>query len=158
MRNKARVKTIGFVMIFFVSAITLSAETVNVITKENAIRASCRFFAPVVAVVYYNDKLEVISQQGDWFRVKYNEFEGCIHKSAVKKQTFTLAELGSGKSKSTSEDEVALAGKGFNPEIEEEYKKENPELNFELVDTIEELDIPEDKHINFIEEGELNLP
>ena len=158
MKSKTKIKMIGFVILFVISSVSLMAETVSVITKENAIRTSCRFFAPVVAVVYYNDKLEVISQQGDWFRVKYNEFEGCIHKSAVKKQTFTLAELGSGKSKSTSEDEVALAGKGFNPEIEEEYKKENPELNFKLVDTIEELDIPEDKHINFIEEGELNLP
>lgn len=41
------------------------AETVTVITKQNAIRTSCQFFAPVKATVQYNDPLEVISKQGD---------------------------------------------------------------------------------------------
>ena len=158
MKSKTKIKMIGFVILFVISSVSLMAETVSVITKENAIRTSCRFFAPVLVVVRYNDKLEVISQEGDWFMVKFKNIEGCIHKSAVQKQTFKFTDLGLGESKSATEDEVALAGKGFNPEVEDAYKKENPELKFELVDTIEGIDIPEEKYIDFIEEGELNLP
>jgi len=139
-------------------ASAIAAETVRVITKENAIRSSCRFFAPVVTTVQYNDRLEVVSREGDWFHVRFNGIEGCIHKSAVEQQKITLSDLNLGGESSTTEDEVALAGKGFNPEVEEAYQGENPELSFETVDRIESYSLTEGKQIAFIEKGELNLP
>jgi hypothetical protein len=136
----------------------IAAETVKVITKENAIRSSCRFFAPVVTKVQYNDKLEVLSQEGDWLRVRFNGMEGCIHKSAVEQKKVTLSGLKLGEGSSATEDEVSLAGKGFNPEVEEAYQNENPEISFEAVDRIESYSLSEEEQVAFIEKGELNLP
>lgn len=110
-----------FIILLFmaVSSVSLGTETVTVVTKENAIRESCRFFSPVKATVHYGDTLEVVSQEGDWFRVKFRSTQGCIHKSTISKKSFSLSELnvtGSQK-QSPSGQEVALAGKGFNPQI-----------------------------------------
>jgi hypothetical protein len=151
---------IVILLVAFGIAITsaIAAETVKVITKENAIRSSCRFFAPVVTKVQYNDKLEVLSQEGDWLRVRFNGMEGCIHKSAVQEQKVTLSALNLGEGSSATEDEVSLAGKGFNPEVEEAYQNENPEVSFETVDRIESYSLSDQEQVVFIEKGELNLP
>jgi len=156
-RKSMSLLLLGTALVIVVTAV-FAAEVVKVVTKENAIRSSCRFFAPVVATVRYNDVLEVVSKEGDWYRVRFNGVEGCIHKSAVEQQKITLADIGLGEKRSASEDEVALAGKGFNPQVEDAYKGENPELAYQSVDQVEAYAVPEQRQIAFIEEGRLNLP
>ncbi len=145
-----------FLIFIFVSPISLYAQTLTVITKQNAIRESCRFFSPIKETVVYNDVLEVTSQQGEWYLVKFNGIQGCIHKSAVEKKSVSLTNLGSSGGQSASGDEVALAGKGFNPQVESEYKSENPSLNFNAVDEVEKYKVTETKLLNFIQKGKLN--
>lgn len=143
-----------------VSSVSLGAETVTVVTKENAIRESCRFFSPVKATVHYGEALEVISQEGDWFQVKFRGAQGCIHKSAISKKSFSLSELnvaGSQK-QSTSGQEVALAGKGFNPQVEAAYRNQNPQLKFGEVIAIEGYKVSESRLREFIRIGKLNPP
>ena len=91
-------------------------------------------------------------------RVRFNGMEGCIHKTAVEEQKVTLSSLNISEGSSATEDEVSLAGKGFNPEVEEAYQNENPEVNFETVDRIESYSLSEQEQFVFIERGELNLP
>ena len=59
------------------------AETATVVTKENAIREDCKFYSPVKVNVSFKYEMEVISQQRDWYRVRFRGVEGCIHKSAL---------------------------------------------------------------------------
>jgi len=134
------------------------AETVTVITKQNAIRTSCKFFSPVKATVRYNDTLEVISKEGDWFQVAFKGVNGCIHKSAVQKKSLSLSKLTGSQGKSASGDEVALAGKGFNPQVESAYRKNNPGLNFNAVDRVENSGVTDSELAQFIQKGKLNLP
>ncbi len=136
----------------------LYAETAKVITKENAIRGDCKFFSPVKARVSYGDSLETISKEGDWYRVKYKNIKGCIHKSAVEEKSFKLINLSGFQSQSASKDEVSLAGKGFNPKVESAYKKKHPKLDFNAVDRIVEYKISEEGVQKFIRDGGLNLP
>ena len=147
---------ISFILIIS-TAVSLHAETATVITKQNAIRESCRFFSPVKATVHYNDVLEVISKEGDWYKVKFKGVEGCIHKSSIEKKSISLSNLVGSEKQSTSGDEVALAGKGFNPQVEAAYQKENPSLNFRAVDRVESYNTSESKLIQFIQSGKLNL-
>src|SRR3989337_247637 len=107
--------------------------------------------------VHYNDVLEVISKEGDWYQVKFKGVQGCIHKSSIEKKSISLSKLVGSEKQSTSGDEVALAGKGFNPQVETLYKKENTHLNFQAVDRIENYNISESKLIQFIQSGKLNL-
>ncbi len=136
------------------------ARTVRVVTRENAVREQCRFFAPVKAKVSYGDALEVLSEEGDWFMVKFEEQEGCIHKSAVteKKLKRKKKKTGTAKAGTATEEEVALAGKGFNPQVEKRYREEHPDAEFATVDYIEGIDVPEEALLEFIESGGLKQP
>ena len=148
-----------FISLFIIiaTAVSLHAETATVITKQSAIRESCRFFSPVKATVHYNDVLEIISKEGEWYKVKFEAVQGCIHKSSIEKKSVSLSNLVGSEKQSTSGDEVALAGKGFNPQVEAAYQKENPSLNFRAVDRVESYDTSESKLIQFIQSGKLNL-
>lgn len=148
---------IGFLLTVLAPAAD-AADTVRVITKENAIRADCKFFSPVRAKVKYNDTLEIISQEGDWFRVKFKNTQGCIHKSAIEEKTFKISGLLGSRSQSATSDEVSLAGKGFNPQVENSYKKKHSDLDFRTIDRIGEFTVSEGEIQSFIESGGLNLP
>ena len=57
--------------------------------------------------------------------------------------------------KETSSDEVALAGKGFTPEVESGYRSKHPEMNFAQVDKIESFKADPASLQTFIKEGDL---
>lgn len=133
-----------------------AAESARVITKENAIRKDCRFFAPVITKVFLNDKLTVVGKSGDWFQVSFKGRQGCIYKGALEQKSFNLSSAFGGKAQSASSDEVALAGKGFNPQVEASYKKSNPDLDFKAVDAIEKNQVSPDELQSFLKEGGLN--
>jgi hypothetical protein len=154
---KIRCLAISLLFVLLASAPSFG-ETARVVTRENAIRESCRFFAPIKVKVKYNDVLKVLSKEGDWFRVRFRKVEGCIHKSAVEEKTFSLSGLTGTKAPSASSDEVALAGKGFNPQVEKSYKQNHPNLDFGKVDMIEKYAVPEDSLRDFAKAGGLNLP
>lgn len=148
---------ITFLILIFSATVSL-ADTVTVITKQNAIRESCKFFAPVKAQVKYNDKLEALSTEGDWYRVRFGSLTGCIHKTAVETRTASAPNLFTGRGSRVSESEAALAGKGFNPQVEASYRKQHPEMKFYLIDNIERYPVSDRDVAQFIASGGLKQP
>jgi hypothetical protein len=57
---------------------------------------------------------------------------------------------------SASSGEVALAGKGFNEQVEAEYKQQN-DLDYTMVDRMEQFTVSIDEVVLFVEQGELML-
>ena len=57
--------------------------------------------------------------------------------------------------KQTSSDEVALAGKGFTPEVESGYRAKHPEMDFGQVDKVESFKVDPATLQAFIKEGDL---
>jgi hypothetical protein len=153
-------RTAAVILIILLAPVPVFAEQASVITKENAVHEYCRFFAPVVAPVRYKDILEIVSPQGDWFKVRYKEAEGCIHKAAIEKRTasFSGAALPGKGTGAVSESEAALAGKGFNPQVEASYRKKYPAMRYSLVDSIEHDKVSEKEIAFFITSGGLNKP
>jgi len=154
---KAAQYLISFSLCMFAS-VSVYAETARIITKENAVREDCRFFAPVRAKVQYNEAVEIISRDGDWLRVKYKGISGCIHKCAIEERRFTFSGFDSQKTQSASGDEVALAGKGFNEQVEKSFIAKHPELNFHMINAIENYRVSEDDVKKFMINGGLNQP
>jgi hypothetical protein len=138
----------------------LHAETATVITKENAVREYCKFFAPVKAQVKYNDSLEIVSSEGDWFKVRFRAVSGCIHKSAIQKKSTSTGSSFSRKGSGVSDSEAALAGKGFNPQVEASYKQNHPEMKYSLLDSVEKFDasITDRDIARFVKAGGLTQP
>ncbi len=160
MKNKFLL-LISFIFIS-IPAYTYSAESgfAEVQTKVNYIRKFNRFYAPVKLKVAYGDKLRVIQKDGDWFKVSFNNVEGFIHKSAIvkmKKRKLQPVLLGA-EMTPEAEDEVTLAGKGFNAQVEKKMGDDNPELNYLKVDDILAYQVNPEAIESFIKEGELRLP
>jgi len=144
-------------LIVFMLSLTAAAETVRVTTKDNAVRSDCRFFAPVKLKVSLGDQLTVKGRKGDWFLVSAKGVNGCIHKSAVESRTFSASGRG-GKGGGTSADEVSLAGKGFNPQVEAGYRKSGKNLNYAAVDEIIRYTVSEKSLEAFVLQGGLKQP
>jgi len=134
------------------------AATVRVITQEAAIRQDKRFFAPAVARVPYGSSLEAQSQEGDWLRVHFQGKQGWIHVSAVQERKFQLSALAGGPAQETTQDEVALAGKGFTPEVEKAFREKNPKMRYDLVNQVQAYKIDESRLQAFIQAGNLREP
>lgn len=147
------------IAILFCSILTVSAgaETVQVTTRENAVRNDCRFFAPVKLKVVLGDRLNVSGRKGDWIQVNAKGVSGCIHKSAVEDRTFSTAGRGAAAG-SASSDEVSLAGKGFSPQVEAGYRKSGKNLNYAAVDEISRLTVSEKNLETFVKQGGLIRP
>jgi len=134
-----------------------AAETIKVTTRENAVRSDCRFFAPVKLKVVLGDSLNVTGNKGDWFQVSAKGVKGCIHKSAVEERSFSSAGRGA-EAGDASSDEVSLAGKGFNPQVEAGYRKSNKNLDYDAVDEIGRIQTDEKSLESFVEQGGLIQP
>lgn len=135
-----------------------AGKTVKVKVQKGTLFHEPKFFSKAVASVKYGDRLEMIEQLKDWAYVRFREKTGWIHKSSLTSAGFNLGTIFVGTSSSgTTHDEVALAGKGFTPEIERGYKQDHPEMNYALVDEIESYDVKDDSLYGFIEEGGLKI-
>jgi len=134
------------------------AATVKVITQEAVIRKDKRFFAPAVARVPYGTAIQQLERQGDWLRVSYQGSQGWVHISAVQEQKFSLSSLAGGQAQETSRDEVALAGKGFTPEVEKAFREKNPKMRYDLVDQVQSLNVDETALQAFLLSGNLKEP
>lgn len=144
-------------LIVFMFCLAASAETVRVTTRENAVRGECRFFAPVKLKVSLGDELAVKGRKGDWILVSAKGTSGCIHKSAVEERSFASAGRGASTGGASS-DEVSLAGKGFNPQVEAGYRKSGKNLNYAAVDEISRYMVNEKTLEDFVLKGGLIQP
>jgi hypothetical protein len=149
--------TIIVILLCSLCCLTAAAETLQVTTRDNAVRGDCRFFAPVKLKVSLGDTLTVKGRKGDWYLVSARGVNGCIHKSAVESRNFAAT----GRKASTggaSADEVSLAGKGFNPQVEAGYRKADKNLNYAAVDEIVRFTVSEKSLESFVMQGGLVQP
>ena len=149
-------KTLGVILILLLSftSLLVAAETLKVRVKSSKLRQSPKFYAGSVASLEFGDALEKITAQGDWIQAKTKTgTTGWIHSSAVTVPQFSLT-AGRTAQEETSADEVALAGKGFNQQVEEEYRK-NSDLDYTWVDRMAQMRVTESEMERFFREGKL---
>jgi uncharacterized protein YraI len=139
-------------------ASVVAAATYKVSTQEAVIRKDKRFFAPAVTRIPYGEMIEDLERQGDWLRVNYKGQEGWIHISAVQEQKFSLSSLAGQRAQETTKEEVALAGKGFTPDVEKAFRNKNPNMKYDLVNEIQGHKISEPQILEFIRAGKLIEP
>lgn len=106
--------------------------------------------------VFYGDALVVEGTSGKKIQVHLKENEsvcGLIAESCVSKKKIVKSKDGS--TVRASSDELALAGKGFSETAENLFKKENPDIDFSVIDSMELYEISDEDLSAFIEEGHL---
>jgi hypothetical protein len=135
-------------------------EVLKVTQPNQSIYPDPDFASTPVAPVPVGSEVNVERQAGDWYKVDYEGKTGWINRQALPAPSagskFSLGGLLTGTPvKQTSSDEVALAGKGFTPEVESGYRNKHPEANFAQVDKVESFKVDGAKLQTFIKEGDL---
>jgi len=135
-------------------------ETLTVSQPNQSLYPAPDFASAPIAPVPVGSQVSVVSQSGDWYQVDFQGQQGWLHRQAfpqAKGPKFNLPGMLFGAPvKETKSDEVALAGKGFTPEVEASYRQSHPEMKFAEVDRVEAFQVNHAKLQSFIKEGGLN--
>lgn len=129
-----------------------SAVTIRVMSAK--VMKSPKFIGATSGSVSRGDQLTVKEVKGDWYRVE-GSFAGWIHKSNVTEGKIALSSTPGGSGGNVNRDEVELAGRGFTPQVEQQYKQKNPNLDFSHVDAIEKTSVDPTELEAFVTQGGL---
>ena len=148
---------LAFLAPFFLAASVL-AGTLTVMVQQTALRKRPQFYAPAAGTVHLGDKLDSDDQQGAWYHVTKGDAEGWIHQSAVTTKKVKLGAQASVGGEGPTAEEVTLAGKGFNDQVEQSYKQKHADLNFAAVDALVKRWVAERDLIAWMKAGTLIPP
>jgi hypothetical protein len=121
--------------------------------KETVLRENPSFLGRPVADLDYGDRVTVLQEKGSWSMVSAAVANGWVHTSALTRKRLEKKAGGRDLSAAASRDEIALAGKGFSEEVEDEYRQQNTQADFGAVDRMEKIVIPEVEMRDFLLEG-----
>jgi uncharacterized protein YgiM (DUF1202 family) len=140
-------------LFFLLSSICTTAfsqsagSTMYVAVKSTDVKSSVGFFAGTLAVLNMGEAVTVNRVNGKWVEVRARNLTGWVALSSLSSRRIT------GTGYSASAGEIALAGKGFSPETEVEYRKNG--LDYSEVDKMETIIIPLAELQKFVDEGRL---
>jgi hypothetical protein len=128
----------------------------TVTRKATKLRAAKRTFAPPVADLKEGDKLVAEGKDGAWFQAKLGTKSGWLHETDVSTNP-DVRLSGQGVRETYSTTETSAARKGFNPQVEKQYRADNPSLDraFRTIDALEARELPEAELRAFLADGGL---
>jgi SH3-like domain-containing protein len=122
--------------------------------RSGKLRATPSFLGKVAATVDYGAQLELLAEQGPWVKVRDTAgHSGWIHRSALTEKKLVLKAGDQDVAETASGTELALAGKGFNAEVEAEFKSKNSDVDFTWVDRMESYRVSADQSLEFLLAG-----
>jgi len=125
----------------------------SVQVKQGVVRSTPSFVGQVVGSLNYGERVTVLEQQPGWIRVSASGLTGWMHQSALTSKRIVLTASGTAAPTGASTDELALAGKGFNSDVEAQFKAQNREVDFEAVDRMEKRKATPEEISAFLAEG-----
>jgi uncharacterized protein YgiM (DUF1202 family) len=140
--------------------IALAQRMMVVQVREAQIRSTPSFLGKITARVRYGEKLTVMAEQKGWMKVKKNataNIEGWVHGSTLSTVKVILKSGDQATTGKASNQEVALAGKGFNEKIEGGYATNHQNLDYKWVDKMEQLAPNPEELEKFIVNGSLSI-
>jgi len=140
------------------AAQTIKGGTMYVTAKSVELKASAGFFAAARGTLQYGAAVTVLQINGKWAEVRQTAGSQVSGWTAVANLSAKRIVQGSGGGASAggaTAGEVALAGKGFNQEIENSYKA-GGRLNYADVDRTEAQKVSKQELYDFIVEGRLS--
>jgi hypothetical protein len=142
----------GLLVCGFAVAQVAKGGTLYAGAKNVALKSSTWFFAGTKGTLNYGDRVTVLQVNGKWVEVRSVSNPSLTGWTAS--ANFSVKQVVAGSSSSATAKEVALAGKGFNQEVENAYKSKG-NLNYADVDRTEAVTVNETELLRFLEEGRL---
>jgi hypothetical protein len=130
------------------------ATSLTIQVEEGQVRSTPSFLGEIIDKVVYGESVELVKEQGPWRKVNTKRKPGWIHESAVSESKVELMP-GSNVNEGASGKEIALAGKGFNADVENAYKAGHQQVSFAWVDKMEKFTVSNADIEQFIKQGGL---
>ena len=142
-------------LLALVAGATAKPVTMSLQVRQGDLRSSPSFLGTIVGTAAYGDRFTVAEERGAWRRVTADEgaLTGWLHSSALTRKTVKLKAGETDADVAASSGELALAGKGFNAEVEAKFREQNTDANFAAVDLIEAIRISARQMQAFLKAG-----
>lgn len=118
-----------------------------VAVQTTPLKDSTWFFARDLASLTLGTELTFVRESGKWSQVRAGNLTGWVASSSLTTRKVITSTT------TVTANEIALAGKGFSPDTEAEYKKSG--LDYSTVDSMEQINVPINDLSEFIVEGHL---
>jgi uncharacterized protein YgiM (DUF1202 family) len=136
------------------SAFAAGPTTMSVQVKNGQMRLTPSFLGKVVAPLSYGDKVQVLETQNEWLKVTAPGGQaGWVNRSALTKKNIVMSAGSENVQTGASGDELALASKGFNSDVEADFKSKNKNVDFTWVDKMEKFKVQPQEMQSFMKEG-----
>ena len=145
---------LGIMIAGFVSAQVASGGTLYVAVKSVSLKSSTGFFASTRGTLNYGDRVTVLQVSGKFVEVRSANNSSLT--GWTPSANLSARQIISGNTGTLSARETALAGKGFNQEVENAYRTRG-NLNYADVDRVEAVVVTETGLRRFLEEGRLSM-
>lgn len=142
------------ILLLAVAALLLAGKALVVQVLRSNLMAKPDFLSSSLAPLQKGARLELVATEGSWYQVRNaGGVKGYIHQSAVTESRVTLGSIAPGP-KGASQDELALAAKGFD-EANEKKLRNSRGYNFSDLGWVMEQDVAVPALAQFIRDGRL---
>lgn len=140
-------------------SICAAAETpvkLSIRVRETRLRLEPRFWGRGIQSLKYGDVVTQLGESPGWFEVRTAAGKEGFLSAAALSEAPVLKSTSSAIAVSTVENgAVALAGKGFSKEFEQQYAKLNPQFDFRAVGEVEKVMVSDADLLAFARSGGL---
>jgi len=152
-----RMRLLAAAVLLLAAGAAFGAE-MSVTVKQTQVRDKPSFLGKILGVLNYADRVTVLDDSNKaWIKVTGpdGKLTGWVSASALTTKKIELAAGSENVQQSASSGEVALAGKGFNETVEQQYKADG-KLDYTWVDKMEKITVDPDNLAAFIHQGALS--
>lgn len=134
------------------------ASRMSIQIKSGHLRNTPSFLGRIVSTLSYGDRVDFFEEKNSWSHVGVpgTQIRGWIHATALTSKKIILSAGAEDVEKAATSDELALAGKGFNRQVEEEFKQKNRHIDYHWIDKMEHFVASQDQIRRFVENGALS--
>ena len=133
-----------------------AVDQMSVQVQNAQLRADASFLAKMTGQVAYGARVTVLQARGDWRQVQAaGGPTGWLHQSALTKKVISMKAGAQDVATAASGDELALAGKGFNSDVEAVFKNKNKDIDFTWIDRMEKIKVSMEEITRFLNDGQV---
>ena len=147
-----------FITLTGFTVFAIEQKLMSIQVKKGVVRTNPSFLGKVVAQLKYGDRVAVQDVKGAWYFIDRPGAStgGWMHSSALSMKKIVLKPGASDVEQAASSDEITLAGKGFNQQVENDFKSKNPQVDFTWINKMEKMTVSQIQIQAFIKEGQLS--
>lgn len=129
-------------------------KEMSISVESGDIRATPSALGRVVGSLGYTTVVDLIEESGSWCKVatKDGKVSGWIPVKSLAQGRLKM-DAGRDVTGGASSSETALAGRGFTEQVEREYRKKNPKVDFTWVDRMLTFKVSQDDLLAFLKQG-----